>query len=313
VKKRWGAAALAAPLIMSLVGTAQAEPGPVDEYYNQTVAWAECPAGWVSPSTGVECATVIVPMDYKNPGNGNLEIAISRKKATDPARRRGVLLTNPGGPGGSGLGAVHWFNAQTEVLKIYDVIGMDPRGVGRSTQLRCISTSSDDEFPTRPTDSQLANWSEYARAVEDNCQRGGGEMRRFVSTMNTARDMDVIRGALGEKKVSYVGYSYGTQLGAVFGSMFPKSLDRSVLDSALDPLKTWHEQDVDVVDAITDNLRKWTEWTAARNSTYGLGTTAAAVRGELDAIAAKLKTGPFGGYADVSSFDYAVGATRYRR
>jgi len=313
VRKRWGAAALVAPLFMSLVGTAQAAPGPLDEYYSQTIAWAECPAGWVTPSTGVECASVVVPMDYKNPGNGNLEIAISRKKATDPARRRGVLMTNPGGPGGSGLGAVHWFNAQTEMLKIYDVIGMDPRGVGRSTQIRCISTPSDDEFPSRPTDSQLSNWSDYARAIEENCQRGGGEMRRFISTMNTARDMDVIRGAMGEKKISYVGYSYGTQLGAVYGSMFPARLDRSVLDSALDPLKTWHEQDVDVVDAITDNLKKWTEWTAARNGTYGLGTTPAAVRAELDKIAEKLKTAPFGGYSDVSSFDYAVGATRYRR
>lgn len=313
MRKRWGAAALVAPLFMSLVGTAQAVPGPLDEYYNQTVAWAECPAGWVNPSTGIECATVIVPMDYANPENGNLEIALSRRKAADPARRRGVLMTNPGGPGGSGLGAVHWFNAQTDVLKIYDVIGMDPRGVGRSTQLRCIATPSDDEFPSRPTNAQLQNWTDYARSVEGNCARGGGEMRRFVTTMNTARDMDVIRGAMGEKKISYVGYSYGTQLGSVFGSMFPKSLDRSVLDSALDPLKTWHEQDTDVVDAITDNLKKWTEWTAARNGTYKLGATPAAVRGELDAIAEKLKAGPFGGYADVSSFDYAVGATRYRR
>lgn len=313
MRKRWVAAALVAPLFMSLAGTATAEAGPLDEYYNQTVAWGECPAGWVSPSTGIDCATVIVPMDYANPENGNLEIALSRRKAGDPARRRGVLMTNPGGPGGSGLGAVHWFNAQTDVLRIYDVIGMDPRGVGRSTQLRCISTPSDDEFPSRPTNAQMQNWTDYARAEEANCARGGGEMRRFVTTMNTARDMDVIRGAMGEKKVSYVGYSYGTQLGSVFGSMFPKSLDRSVLDSALDPLKTWHEQDVDVVDAIADNLRKWTEWTAARSSTYGLGTTGSAVRAELDKIAEKLKAGPYGGYQNVTSFDYAVGATRYRR
>ena len=114
--------------------------------------------------------------------------------------------------------------------------------------------------------------------MEENCHAAAVRCASYISTMNTARDMDVIRGAMGEKKISYVGYSYGTQLGAVYGSMFPTRLDRSVLDSALDPLKTWHEQDVDVVDAITDNLRKWTEWTAARNGTYGLGTTAAAVR-----------------------------------
>ncbi|ANZ38878.1 hypothetical protein BBK82_25210 [Lentzea guizhouensis] len=189
----------------------------------------------MTPSTGVECAAAVVPVDYSNPENGNLEIALSRRKATDPARRRGVLLTNPGG---SGLSAVNWFTGQTDVLRVYDVIGVDPRGVG---------------------------------------------------------------------------YSYGTQLGSVYGSMFPTRLDRSVLDSALDPLKTWHEQDVDVVDAIVENLRKWTEWTAARHGTYGLGTTPAAVRGELDAIAEKLKSGPHGGYADVTSFDHATGAARYRR
>ncbi|GLZ34629.1 tripeptidyl aminopeptidase [Lentzea sp. NBRC 105346] len=315
-RSRWGAAALAAPLAASLLVTpvqaAADHPKNLDSFYTQPVNWAECPAGWVTPSTGVECATVVVPLNYKKPDDGNLEIAISRKKAADPARRRGILFTNPGGPGGSGLRLVNWLNGQ-EAQQVYDVIGMDPRGVGRSTNLLCITTSSDDEFPTRPTEAQLSNWTDYARAQETNCQRGGGDMRRFINTMNTARDMDVIRGALGEKKLNYLGYSYGTHLGSVYGSMFPAKLDRSVLDSALDPNKTWHGSDPDVVDAIVWNFRKWTEWVAARNSTYGLGTTASAVRGEVEKIAQRLVSGPYGGYQDQSGFDNAIGpATRYR-
>ncbi|TWP52270.1 alpha/beta hydrolase [Lentzea tibetensis] len=316
---RWGAAALVAPLAASLVvasaSSAQAADYPkrLEPFYTQAVSWAECPAGWVTPSTGVECATVIVPVDYKNPDDGSLEIAISRKKAGDPARRRGILFTNPGGPGGSGLRLVNWFDGQ-EARQVYDVIGMDPRGVGRSTNLLCISTGSDDEFPTRPTEAQLSNWTDYARAQEVNCQRGGGEMRRFINTMNTARDMDVVRGALGEKKLNYVGYSYGTHLGSVYGTLFPTKLDRSVLDSALDPNKTWHGSDPDVVDSMVFNFRKWAEWTAARNSTFGLGTSYAAVRAEVEKIAQKLVAGPYGGYTNQSQFDNAAGAsTRYRR
>ncbi len=308
---RWVGPLLVIPFIAGTI-TATPAGAEADPFYSQQIEWGPCPAGWVNSSTGVDCATVIVPLDYANPDDGSIEIAVSRKKATDPARRRGILLTNPGGPGGSGLGLVNWFNEQ-DVAKVYDVIGMDPRGVGKSTQLRCIASSSNVDFPSRPTDAQLSNWTDAARAEEDGCRRGGGEMRKHITTMNTARDMDVIRGALGEKKLNFVGYSYGTHLGSVYGSLFGSTLDRSVLDSALDPLKTWHGSDPDVVDSIAWNFSEWTKWTAARNGTFKLGTTPEAVHAEVEKIAARLTQGPVAGFKTQTQFDQAVGAsTRYR-
>jgi pimeloyl-ACP methyl ester carboxylesterase len=282
-------------------------------FYTQQVAWAPCPDGWVTPSDGVECATLVVPLDYRRPKDGSIQVVIDRKRAVDPARRRGILLTNPGGPGGSGLRVVNWLNGQ-EAAKVYDVIGMDPRGVGRSTQLLCVDTTSNATFPSRPTDAELVHWTDFAKAVEHNCQRGGGDMRRFVNSMNTARDMDVVRGALGEAKLNFLGYSYGTHLGSVYGSLFPTKLDRSILDSALDPTKTWHGSDPDVVQAIGLNFEAWADWTAARDSTFGLGRDRVAVRAAVEEIAARLTTGPVGGFKDRTEFDNAVGFnTRYRK
>ncbi|MGW0521447.1 alpha/beta hydrolase [Crossiella sp. NPDC003009] len=309
--RQWGVAVTAGVALLGAGGVpalaADGVPAKLKAFYQQQLSWAPCAA-----LAGLECATVVVPMDYAKPGAERVQVAISRRKATDQAGRRGVLLVNPGGPGGSGLGLPNRFAGQP-VGRVYDVVGFDPRGVGQSTQLRCAASLLELPQPSRPTEAQLPNFTAKARDVEDGCVRAGGDYRKHVTTRNTARDMDVIRGALGEKKINYFGYSYGTWLGAVYGTLFPRNLDRSVLDSAMDPNKTWHEQDLDSAHSIKFNFDSWAAWTAARHKTFRLGTTPAQVRAGLDEIAAALATKPVGGLGDVTDLDTFTGFyTRYR-
>ncbi|GAA2777608.1 alpha/beta fold hydrolase [Crossiella cryophila] len=301
-------------VLLTLTTSAPAVAAPTDElsgYRSQQLTWSAC-ADPDLAAAGVDCAKVEVPLDYRDPGGRRIEVAISRKKAAEPARRRGVLLTNPGGPGGEGLFLAAKL-AEQPIARVYDLIGMDPRGVGQSTRLSCFYPPT-PELTTRPPEAELPLWTQLARDTETGCGAAGGAFRQHVTSMNTARDLDLIRAALREEKINYVGYSYGTFLGAMYGTMFPDRLDRSVLDSALDPRKTWHQQDYDTLGAFKDNLRNWTEWTAARNGTFKLGDKPAAVRAAVDRIAAEVQKRPLGLLTNVSAFDRTIGnTTRYRR
>ncbi|WP_073482102.1 alpha/beta fold hydrolase [Streptoalloteichus hindustanus] len=294
------------------VGTAAAEPSStpagLEEFYGQKVSWAACDR----PYATLECATISVPLDYRAPDGERIAVTISRKKAADQANRRGVLLLNPGGPGGSGL---QWPDilGKTPVGKVYDLIGFDPRGVGKSTALLCEVAPALVRLNTRPGDAELAGWAADARASEAGCERSAGGLRPHVNTPNTARDMDVIRGVLGEKKINYLGYSYGTYLGAVYGSLFPKNLHRSVLDSAVHPEWIWHEQFKQQAVALRQNVDLWAGWVGQRNATFRLGKTQAEVLATVEDLAAKLAKKPVGGF-DRNSLDLVVGTgARYRQ
>ncbi|MFB9433199.1 alpha/beta fold hydrolase [Streptoalloteichus tenebrarius] len=305
--------------LVALVGTqvtlgtaAAAEPSAVpaglEEFYGQQVSWAACER----PYQTLECATLSVPLDYRAPDGERIAVTISRKKAADQANRRGVLLLNPGGPGGSGL---QWPDilANSPVGKVYDLIGFDPRGVGRSTALLCEVAPALAKVNTRPTDAELPAWAADAQASEAGCERSAGGLRPHVNTPNTARDMDVIRGVLGEKKINYLGYSYGTYLGAVYGSLFPKNLNRSVLDSAVHPEWIWREQFKQQAVATRQNVDLWAEWVGQRNATFRLGKTQAEVLATVEDLAAKLAKKPVSGF-DRNSLDLVVGTgARYRQ
>ncbi|GAB2840661.1 alpha/beta fold hydrolase [Lentzea nigeriaca] len=230
-------------------------------------------------SDGVEHATLQVPLDYAEPHGEQISLALTRRRATDPARRRGVLLSVNGGPGGdSGLGRdLPSVFEGTPVHEVYDLIGFDPRGTGASTRLYADVVIPKAPFDSRPPDSAFPVLAEDMRVRELACRRAGGDMRPHVSTRNTARDMDSIRVALGEEKISFVGYAYGSYVGAVYGSMFPSGLDRSVLDSCVNPEWTWHEQFLSQGDAIQRNVDQWAAWTSQRDRHFGLGTSAAQV------------------------------------
>jgi pimeloyl-ACP methyl ester carboxylesterase len=277
--------------------------------------WSACVGQDLS---GLECTKISVPMDYGRPEAMHITIAISRHKATDPARRRGVLITNPGGPGGAGLSMPSDYASQS-IGAVYDIIGMDPRGVGESTLLTCDdATSADnknnvDTGSSRPPDSAFQAIADAARQREQQCARNGGDFRQYVTTANTARDMDRVRIALGEDKINYLGVSYGTYLGAVYGQLFPDHLDRSVLDSASAPNSGWYDSQLASVDATKANLDAWLTWTAARDNTFHLGTTPDDVRAKLDRVGAAVADNPVAGFTDQTAFDKAAGVfTRYR-
>ncbi|WP_411074152.1 alpha/beta hydrolase [Streptomyces sp. cmx-4-7] len=250
---------------------------PLARYTQQKPSWKRCDA---QGPANFECATIKVPLDYGRPDGGKLDVAISRTKATSAEDRHGVLLLNPGGPGGTGLDMPLYLASQLpdSVKKRYDLIGFDPRGVGLSSPVGC--GLNDDELDwQRPYKAETFDKDvRRARTVAEKCRKSNGAVLPHLSTRNTARDMDVIRAVLGEKKLSYLGYSYGTYLGAVYTQLFPKRADRFVLDSAVDPERVWRGMIQVWAEGAEPAFTRWTEWTAARNTTYELGRTPAEVR-----------------------------------
>jgi pimeloyl-ACP methyl ester carboxylesterase len=240
-----------------------------------------------------------VPLDYSAPGGRTIDIAISRLRTSDPAVRRGVLLLNPGGPGGSGLELPGLLAQQMppRVLERYDLIGFDPRGIARSAPVTCALTPEQMDvtlfIPWPASDGNIDGNIAYSRAAAQSC--AGAPTARllpFITTANTARDMDRIRAALGEPKISYLGYSYGTYLGAVYASLFPRRSDRFVLDSNVHPARIWRETFRSWGPGVETRFPDFTAWAAERNSTYGLGATSDAVRRTWFALTARLDAEP---------------------
>jgi pimeloyl-ACP methyl ester carboxylesterase len=266
------------------------------------VDWGACPPapGGGQQDPRQQCATLAVPLDHAAPGGRTIDIAVSRIATSEPGRRRGVLLANPGGPGSRGLDMPTML-AQTlpaDVLATYDLVGFDPRGIGRSAPVSCALQPDQLDilkfipWPT-PAGNIDANVA-YARQVASQCWATSGDLLPHMTTANTARDMDRIRRALGEPRIAYLGYSYGTYLGAVYASLFPAATDRVVLDSNIHPGKVWRE-----------TWRSWgpgTEragwaffaWTAARDAEFGLGDTATEVRTRTLALLDRLDVEPVG-------------------
>lgn len=308
------AALVAAPAAV-LVKSADASepPSELRSFYDQKPAWAPCDF-----DATIDCASISVPLDYAHPDGRRISIAISRQRASDPAHRRGVLLSDPGGPGGSALTTVdpadhqvswpkHTFES-TPLSRFYDLIGFDPRGVGRSTPLSCEEAEVPKPIVSRPADADFEAFTKWAKAAEEGCRRVSGDVRPFINTRNTARDMDVIRGVLGESKINYVGYSYGTYLGAVYGSMFGDHLDRSVLDSSVEPDLNWRQTAMASSVANRANVDAWAEWVAQREDRYGLGTSHDQVIATVEATSAKLSTTPDSdGLSPRTRFDQAMG------
>jgi pimeloyl-ACP methyl ester carboxylesterase len=204
-----------------------------------TIAWRNCP-----DAPGVQCASAPVPLDYDQPRGQKITLALVRLPATDARHRIGSLFVNPGGPGESGVSFLEQGNGHilsAEVLARFDVIGFDPRGVGASAPVRCFDTNQEraDFFAGMPPfpvtrDEQVRT---VARSVEfaQRCRARNGALLDHVSTADVARDMHLLRIAVGDRRLTYVGYSYGTYLGAVYANLFPHSVGAMVLDGVLDP------------------------------------------------------------------------------
>ncbi|WKX70808.1 alpha/beta hydrolase [Streptomyces sp. XD-27] len=260
--------------------------------------WAKCEGRGLDPRQ--ECATVEVPMDYADPGGKKISIAVSRIPSEKPEARRGVLLLIPGGPGGSGLDAPSGKGQKLpqDVRDAYDLVGFDPRGLGRSTPVTCglehrdLAVSGLRPWPA-PDGSITENFA-AAQRTSDACARNGGELIRHISTANEARDIDRVRAALGERKLSAWATSYGTYVGAVYGQLFPHRTDRVVLDSNDNPDHTrvsraWiaaHEAGVE------DTFPDFAAWASKPGNPDRVAETAAEVRPLFLRLAARLDREP---------------------
>lgn len=206
------------------------------EFYGQVLVWSAC-------GDGMQCATATAPMNWGDPAQASIELALVRQPAT--GQRHGSLLVNPGGPGGSGYGFVmdSIDYATTERLQQnFDIVGFDPRGVGRSSAVSCYDDPAYlDRFlyGVIPGGTGSDEWiAETERVYDDfarQCLEHTGPLLQYVDTVSAARDLDLLRAVLGDAKLSYLGYSYGSYLGATYAELYPQSTGRLVLDGALDP------------------------------------------------------------------------------
>ncbi|MDE0654227.1 MAG: alpha/beta hydrolase [bacterium] len=196
-----------------------------------TVAFVDCEREYL-------CGTVTVPLDHDNPGGVTVELAVGMLPAGDPALRIGYLLANPGGPGGGMDGFLDFGAGLSErLLSRFDVIGWDPRSVGGSVPSDCQAEARDlylaDPVPDTPAEE--AELDVAARALAEACVENLGDAVAYIGTMDTVRDMDAIRRALGAETISYIGFSYGTLLGQLYADMFSEHLRAAVIDGVLDP------------------------------------------------------------------------------
>ncbi len=223
------AAALVAMATLSSVSTANAE---TREAVTGGIAWAPC-----EEEPSAECGKLTVPIDWSKPDGPTVDIAVARRKATDPAARIGSLVINPGGPGGSGVEAVYGApGSYTEELqRRFDIVGFDPRGVGRSNPLIC-SASVYNQMPHTVMRSQadFDAWNAFTKKLHQDCRERTGPLYDHVDSVDVARDMDALRAALGEEKLTYYGISYGTLMGQMYAELFPDRVRALALDSNMD-------------------------------------------------------------------------------
>ncbi|WP_051458331.1 alpha/beta hydrolase [Microbispora sp. ATCC PTA-5024] len=289
-------------LLVAGPATASAQHAP--DYTPPAPQWSQCEG----LPAGIECAMVEVPLDYGNPRGQKIKIAVSRKKATDTANYQGAVLFNPGGPGGSGLAypAVMTTRLGAALAAKYDLIGFDPRGVGSSEPaLRCDVHFFD---PVRPdyVPSNLAEelaWVKRSKGYAEACGKTYGSLLDHMTTVDAATDMDQIRKALGQSQISYVGYSYGTYLGATYATLFPTKVRRLVLDSIVNPERVWYDANIDQNHAFEARATDFFAWIAKYDATYHLGTTGADVEKAYYAARAKLKAAPAEGRVGPDEFD----------
>lgn len=218
----------------AVAATEPAPPGGVPGVRLPELKWTDCGGGF-------DCATAEVPLDYRHPDGVTISLGLSRKSAADPAHKIGTLFLNQGGPGGSSGGLLYYMGTDgpAEIRSRYDLVIVDPRGGGRSAPVRCESTrewmDSWETATARPTQGGFDRAVSLGRQFNDACQRHSGDLLPYIGTEYSARDLDVVRAALGEKKFNWYGLSYGTYLGTVYASLFPEKVGVMALDGAYDP------------------------------------------------------------------------------
>ncbi|MGA7204687.1 MAG: alpha/beta hydrolase [Specibacter sp.] len=269
--------ALAPAPTATLTSTADASvigevPADLASYYSQLVTWTSC-------SGGFQCTKVEVPMDYAKPRGTSIQLAVTRLPAS--GKRLGAMLINPGGPGGSGVdmaqtSAKSYFSAK--MRGAYDIVGFDPRGVQRSEPVKCLSDAQMDSARQHDfnmdTDAGLQQAEAETQTETNLCVKNSGPVLAHVDTVSSARDMDILRAVVGDPKLNYMGFSYGTKLGATYAGLFPSRVGKFSLDGALDPALNIDEVSMGQAVGFENAIRAW-----AQNC---LGTKDCPVSGTVD-------------------------------
>lgn len=205
----------------------------LEQFYKQDVTWKNC-------GGGMTCTDLKAPVDWAKPDGDQITLAVSRHTASGTSM--GSLLINPGGPGGSGFDFAQGFTGSAGVYANYDIIGFDPRGVGRSTPIVCFTDDADrDEmiYGTYDDPYGSAGWeaelADRQKNWVDACEENTGDLLAHIDTTSVAHDMDMMRAVLGDDKLNYLGYSFGTYIGTVYAQLFPDKVGRMVLDGAVEP------------------------------------------------------------------------------
>jgi pimeloyl-ACP methyl ester carboxylesterase len=236
--RRWSACVLIAVVGLLAVALPAGAVGP-PAGAAAALAWHPCPD---RDQRGFQCATLRVPLDYGEPGGRTIRLAVIRREATDPKRRIGTLFFNFGGPGAAGATLLPHAPIPAAVRARFDIASWDPRGVGASTAVQCFATPEaeaaflDEVTLSFPVGSaQMDAWLDRYAQLYRRCARRNGDLLRHLSTADTARDLDMLRRAVGDRRLSYQGFSYGTFIGATYANLFPGRVRALALDAALDP------------------------------------------------------------------------------
>ena len=253
-----------------------------------------------------------VPLDHDDPTGTMIGIAVSRIVHTAPDEQfQGVMLVNPGGPGGSGLE----LSALGSLVPggagdAYDWIGFDPRGVGASEPaLSCIPDYAGYNRPDyQPEGGEEAAWLARAESYAEACAETGGELLDHMTTVDNVRDMDSIREALGAEQINFYGFSYGTYLGQVYATLFPEKVRRMVLDGVVDSRNVWYEANLNQDVAFEHNIGAFFDWVAGFDAVYGLGSTGAEVEALYYATQDQLRAAPAGPIGPSEWNDLFLGA-----
>jgi pimeloyl-ACP methyl ester carboxylesterase len=256
---------------------------------------AGSPFGWQADGTGIQSGTLDVPLDYAEPSKGTITLAVVRHLATDPAHRIGTLLVNPGGPGfgGTSFALQAAFVYDPVLLDRFDILGWDPRGTGGSTPAVDCTDDLDhffglDSSPDTPAERQalIDTGTEFGA----DCERHDARILPYIDTVSSARDMDTIRRALGEPKISYFGFSYGSELGATWATLYPTTVRAMVIDGAVDPTESYLQQNLEQAAGFEATFDTFLAQCSADPTCTFFNKGDAA--GAYDALAAKIDASP---------------------
>ncbi|MEU7739912.1 alpha/beta hydrolase [Nonomuraea sp. NPDC049158] len=280
------AALAGAALVTQLAGVASAQSAPSGP--STAIDWAECGTTYKG-----ECATIKVPMDYAKPKGATIDLAIGRLKALDPAKRQGVLFVHPGGPGGSGLNAYimgRGIPDDSPLRQYFDIVSVDPRGVGRSTPILCgEDVVNETPFTYPANEAEYQNWLAFNAKLSKDCRERTGPLFDHVGTTNVVRDVDSIRAALGERQISFFAISYGTQVGQQYAEMFPKNLRAMAIDSNMDhSITSAYQYMKTTTEDLEGSYQAFAKWCGETAACALHGQDATAV---LDDLLAKARAG----------------------